>query len=333
MFILSQDFELVAPPMSFGEYTSVIAATPVQTDAGRFILIAHYRAGTKYANKPLGLYLVDNRERFVRERYFEVKNMTGLKMAVDNPENLQGIFITPGVNQLFFIDRNFNLIRRKDISNVKLKIEFLHDLDMDGKAELITSSAKGMEIFDQEFNLLTRVDIKGFISLRYCGPDSKPQIGISAEDNFYQFRLVENPLFNWLWALFTVLFISISGLLFLGDRLLTRLSTFFNYFMYSLKKTRNAVILLSPNGRISYFNSRVQTLFMPNEPLIKKRHFHQVFSEYPSIVNAVRESLKIKKAVQKDLSISKGRINIQGKLSVIPFKTRFHYVYAYLVEI
>jgi len=50
-------------------------------------------------------------------------------------------------------------------------------------------------------------------------------------------------------------------------------------------------------------------------------------------LGCISESIQSKEAVQKDFSVSKGKQDIKGEISVIPFKTNFNYIYAYLLEI
>ncbi|MCD4692856.1 MAG: hypothetical protein K8R79_08080 [Calditrichales bacterium] len=333
VFFMDQNLDTIFPPLPFGGYPSTLQVLPVQMKNERYLLIAHYRAAQKHQNKPLGLYLVNSRGRFARQRYFEIENMEGIDLTVDNAENLQHIFISAGSNQLLRFDVDFNLIKQKTTPYNYPRINALQDIDLDGKAELITISTNGAQIFDQDFNLLAETETTGCISFRLRGGNLPVEIGVSGNEGFYHYKVVKNPLFNWLPALFFGMLIIFVLLLLLSNKLLTQLYTYFSYFIYSLKQTQNAVILLRPNGRISYFNSRVQSLLTPGEPLVKNRHYQQAFSGCSYITDCITKSLQNKEPLQKDFSISTGSKDIRGQLSVIPFKTSFNYIYAYLVEI
>ena len=332
VFILDHNLKWRFPPLPYGGYPSAFDALPVQIHEKRYLLIAHYRAAPEHQQKPLGLYLVDSRGRFARKRYFESENMAGTYAAVDNAENPKKFFVSPMSNQLLCFDAEFNLIKQKTTPYNCLRIKGFQDIDRDGKAELITNSANGTQIFDQDFNLLAETKTIGHISFRQQGPKLPLEISVS-DKRFYHYRIVKNPFIQWLPALFVCFIVVFFGLLLLINKLAILLYTYFSYFIYSLKQTSNGVVLLRHNGHISYFNSRVQNILELPEPIEKKWHFGKAFNEYPEILGCITESIQNKEAVQKDFSVSKGRRDIKGQISVIPFKTNFNYIYAYLLEI
>ncbi|GEM_PF-3799609 len=275
IFFLDQNLDTLKTPLCFGGYPSTSCLQPVELKNEHYLLIAHYRAAQEYREKPLGLYLVNSKGNFARKQYFKFDNMTGVDMFVDNPDNPEYIFIGTRANQLLRFDADFNLSKKITIDYSVLGLRTLRDLNKDGRAELITTSINGVHIFDQDLNLLAETKIKGadYLSIRQRGDYQSLEIGLNTINNFYHFSIIKNPIFAWLPALFFGLFILIALLLFLSNTLLTFFYTYFSYFIYSLKQTSNSVVLLRPNGRISYFNSRVQNLLSLSEPLSKKQNF------------------------------------------------------------
>ena len=334
IFFLDQNLDTLQTPLCFGGYPSVVRLLPVQIKNKRYLLLAHSQMAQEQRDKALGLYLINSQGNFARKQYFKSDNITGVDLFVDSPENPKHIFISTLSNQLLRFDADFNLTKKTTTKYSMLRLMAMQDLDNDGKAELITNSTKGVQIFDQDFNLLAEADTGGDqISIRRCGADKSSEIGLNTIDKFYHYSVSRNSAFTWLPLIFLGLLIIISLVLFLSNMLLTLLYTYFSYFIYSLKQTPNSVVLLRPNGRISYFNSRVQNLLNLSEPLSKKQNFIQAFNEYPDILSCITESIQSKEAVQKDFSVSKGSRDIKGQVSVIPFKTNFNYIYAYLLEI
>lgn len=332
VFILDHHLKWRFPPLPYGGYPSTFNALPVQIHEKRYLLIAHYRAAPEHQQKPLGLYLVDSRGRFARKRYFESENMAGTYAAVDNAENPKKFFVSPMSNQLLCFDAEFNLIKQKTTPYNCLRIKGFQDIDRDGKSELITSSTNGTQIFDQDLNLLAETKAIGHISFRQQGPKLPSEISVS-EKRFYHYRIVKNPFIQWLPALFIGMFILFLALLFLSHRILTLLYTYFSYFVHSVKQTPNAVVLLRPDGRIFFFNSRLQNLLEPAVPLAKNRHYLQAFSEYAQLTEFISESMLGKEANQAELFIIRGSKEIKGQVSAIPFKMKLGHILSWLIEI
>ena len=335
VFILDHNLKLKFPPLSYGAYPSAFKAFPVQIQDKPYLLIAHHRVGTEFVKKPLGVYLVDSRGRFERRQYFSVNKMTGIYIAVDNADNPRYLFMNFKNMQLARYDIAANVLRFKDVGRGNLTNMIVCDMDLDGENELLVESENGIQIFDLEFNLLAKAEMPGpvHLSVRRHGLNRPPEIAADTAERFYTFRVVGNPLFNWLPLVFIGLFGAIIGVLLLSNMALTRAFTFFNYFIYSIKHTKDGIILLKPNGHVYYFNGAAQKLLSGDEALKSNVHYLQAFNAYRDVTGCITESMQSGEAVQKDFIAYKDNVNIKGEIRVIPFKTKFNYIYAYLVEI
>ncbi len=335
VFILDHNLKLKFPPLSYGAYPSAFKAIPVQIQDKPYLLIAHYRVGAEFVKKPLGIYLVDSRGRFERRQYFPVDKIAGIYTAVDDADNPRQLFMNFANLQLARYDIAANTLMLKDVNTSNLRNMMVCDTDLDGRNELLVESHHGIQIFDPQFNLLAKTEVRGpvHLSLRRRGQNLPPEIGASGEEHFYHFQVVSNPLFNWLPILFILLFGAITGLLLLSNMAFTRTLTFFNYFIYSIKHTANAVVLLKPNGRIYYFNAAAQKLLNGTEPFHANQHFQKAFITHKQITESVSTTIQSGQAVHKDFILNKENLTVKGELRVIPFKTVFNYIYAYLLEI
>ncbi len=335
VFILNEQLKLLFPPLPFGYYPSIIRGIPIQLHGQSYLLLAHFRAGVAFHQKPLGLYLINSKGRFVHQEFFGDANFYSVEMFVDNPANPKKIFISPVSNQLQIFDPDFNLVKRKTTTFRELRLILMRDIDRDGKAELITNSLEGTQIFDQDLNLLASINVHGDISFRQHGKDVPLQLNIHTIGfkNSYLFRVVKNPIIQWLPALILGLSILLFALLYISNIGATWLLTFLNYAMYSIKKTSSAAVLIKPNGHLFYFNARTQKLLNFREALKKNMHFQKAFNDYPDIINCINQSIKSGEPVQKDFVVNKRDLNVKGEILVIPFKTHFNYIYAYLLEI
>lgn len=228
-----------------------------------------------------------------------------------------------------------NTLTVKEVANTSLNNILLRDMDWDGQAELLIESENGVWIFDQNFNLLAHKVLPGpvFLSVRLRGPNLPPEIGVSAKDRFYQFRAISNPLFKWLPALFSVLLILLTLIIFYANRLATRLYIYFSYFVYSVRETPNAILILLPGGHIFYFNNRLQSLLNTNGLLQKKRTYREALSAFPEIMLFIKESLTSGEVQRKELFISSESAEIHGRIMARPFKTKFGRIIAWMMEI
>ncbi len=334
VFILDHHLKDRFPPLPYGSYPSVVRAIPVQIQDKPYLLIAHFRAGPKFVQKPLGIYLVDSNGRFKRRQYFAIQNMAGLYITPDNAENPHQLFITFDNDKLARYDIAANTLTLKEnaFSNAR-KIRG-QDMDLDGKAELLIESENGVGIFDQDLTLFAKKELPGpvHLSFRLRGPNLPPEIGVRTTDHFYQYQATGNPLFKWLPLWFIVFFISIGALLMVSNVAFTRALTFFNYFIYSIKETSTGIVLLKPNGRVYYFNAASQHYLDRGNPL-KNKPYHKVFTTYHEISDKIAECIQSGKAVQSEFILNKEKMRVKGEIRVIPFKTSFNYIYAYLLEI
>ncbi len=333
VFILDQNLKLLAPALSFGSFPSCVEMLPMQISGKRYILISHYRAAPAYVTRPFGFLLVNSEGRFARKIYFNNPEMVGYTIALVPDGAKQYIYFSVERGQLLKFNTNFQVVKEIKHAPNNFKIQMVYDVNKDGKPDIIVKSADGIRVYDQNLCLLGKTNVEGEISIRQCGEEAFPEMGINGAGFHYRFKIRRNPLYGWLPGIFVGLFVLLIGLLQLGSVVLTRILTFFSYFEFSIRKTSNAVVLLKRNGHILYFNAQTQTLLNLKEPLKKNMPAHVAFEEYPDILTCLDKSLQSGQPQKKDLVVNKGSLNIKGEIRVVPFKTKFNYIYAYLMEI
>ena len=335
VFFLDQNLKEIFPPLSYGAYPSKIIALPVQIHDKPYLLIANYRLGKEFIQKPLGIYLIDSRGHFTRRQFYNIKELTGLYMTPDNPDAPRQLYLTFSNKQLGRYDIYANTLTLKNTGLNKLQNILVHDLDMDGKGELLVNSENGLQVFDQDLNLLANTEIPdwSYISIRRRGFYLPPEIGVSGKDHFHQYRALKNPLIPLLPALFIGLFLFLSLLFIFTTRLINRIYIYFSYFVYSIKQTPNGVLILRPGGRIFHLNNRFRYLLKIDEPVVRNGAYHKIFAPYPEILQFIEEILHNKKAGQKELFIRRENAEIHGLISALPFNTRFGRTIAWLIEV
>ncbi len=333
IFILDQNLKLIVPALSFGSFPSCVGIAPIQIKDERYVLISHYRAAPTYVAKPFGFLLVNAEGRFARKVYFNNPEMLGYAFVLIPDGTEQYIYLSLERGQLLKFNTDFQMLKKIKNPSASFKIRLVHDINGDDKPDIIIYSEEGIQIYDQDLQLLGKVGVQGEFSIRQCGEDALPEMGIISSEFFYHFKVNKNPLYGWLPGIFIGLFILLVGLLQLGSVVLTRILTFFSYFEFSIRKSSNAVVLFKPNGHLLYFNAQTQTLLNMKEPLKKNMPAHVAFKEYPDILTCLNKSLQTGQPQKKDLVVNKGSLNIKGEIRVVPFKTKFNYIYAYLMEI
>ncbi len=335
VFFLDQNLKEIFPPLSFGAYPSSIKALPVDINGRPQLLIALYRLGKKFTQKPLGIFLVDGKGHFARRHYFNIKGIKTLNMVPDNADNPRQLYFTFSSSQLGRYNVSTNALTLKNTDSNNLHTISVHDLDMDGTNELLLESDNSLQVFDQDFNLLAKTDIpeQAYTSIRLQGPNVPPEIGASGKNFFYRYRVQKNLLVPMLPALFAGLVLLLSLIFIFTGRLINRLYIYFSYFVYSIKQTPNGVLILRPGGRIFHINNRFRYLLNLDEPVVKNGVYHKVFAPYPDIVQFIGETLQNKQAGQKELFIRLENTEIHGQISRLPFNTRFGRTIAWLIEV
>ena len=333
VFILDQNLNLIVPALSFGAYPSCLDMEPIEINGRRYVLISHYRAAPNYITKPFGFLLVDAKGHFARKIYFNDPDLVGYTLALLSQGTKQYIYLNSERGALLKFNTNLQVVKKVKRGYKGLKIQSVYDVDRDGNPDLITTNENGTQVYDRDLRLLGEIDIRGAFAIRQCGENALPEIGINSTKFFYRFKIMKNPFYGWIPGIFIGLFILLIGLLQLGNVLLMRILTFVSYFEFSIRKTSNAVVLIKPNGHLLYFNVRTQTLLNMRESLKKNMPVHVAFKEYPDILACFNKCMQTGQPQKKDLVVNKGNLSIKGEIHVLPFKTKFNFIYAYLLEI
>ncbi len=332
IFILNQNLNLLTKPLNFGIFPSGVYARFVEIKGKRYLLLAHYRFAEEYKNRPLELCLINGKGLFACRRTFPYN--VNIKFVVDDPENLHKIYFNASSSLLCF-DENLNFLKQKKIKSNSGSIEQFIDVNNDGRKDIITRTKDGIQIYDADFNLLGKYKIKGVfdISLRFKGADLAPELGVNGIQNYYHLKIIKAPIFYRVPFLFLMIFITVLIILLAGDKLLSQVFIFFSYFIYSLNRSQNAVVIMQPSGYLSYFNARTQTLLDIKEILKKKIHYQEAFKDFSGITDCITESMLSGETEIKELAINRINFTVKGEIRVIPFKTGFNYIYAYMMEI
>ncbi len=333
IFILDQNFKLKMPPLSFGHFPSCVDILPVQINENRYLLVSNYDFAPQFAKHPFNMFLI-NSEGHIKPTV-DFKRPYDYNFLKINDGKKQYLYLATktGPGMLVKMNLKFDIVKEIKTQYKQQMIRMAVDMNLDGKPDLLVNSIDGTQIYDQDLNLLCKLDKTGETSVRHYGAGVIPEIGINTPNYFYTFKIVKNPYYRWLPYLSTVFFFVFFALLKIGNSALMNSLIFFNYFKTNIRQTSDAIILLKPNGRIIYSNDRCRYLLNIKEPKKGKVHYRKIFQGYSELLACIDESFKSKDVVQKDFVVNKGNTDFTGEIGVTPFKTHFGYVYAYLIRI
>lgn len=337
LFVFDRQLNFIFLPKSFGEYPSVVFCQPLEINGAPNLLISYFYAGEMAI--PDVLYLMDASGKLIRKKSL---NDLDLKLAVVDrayPEPI--IYAYSQYGKIIRLNTKLEVIKKVDLRKKPFNFWEFCDLDSDGKTELVCTTSDEVLALDQ--NLKTIAAFKfpfkkiepwpKLFSKKYNGPNAPAELSVTDAKYNYLFSLKKNISF----ALFPIIFIGIGGLIFFVLLLIHKFMTFLNiyisFFLYSLRKSSQGLMILDGKCRIFYFNVRVQEILHLSEPISKKQHFSKIFINHPSMLECVQKAMEHGKSHKCNLNLQDPSKQFKGELSVTPFVSPFKLVYAYLIEI
>ncbi|RMG41265.1 MAG: PAS domain S-box protein, partial [Methanobacteriota archaeon] len=111
------------------------------------------------------------------------------------------------------------------------------------------------------------------------------------------------------------------------------LHQYISFFLFSLRSSDNAIILLNHNGKVLSVNQKVNQFLGLQEPVKQREHFAESLQHRPMVVEAIEECRQNGQQVQRRFSFEDARKSFIGEITVTPFRAFLGHVSAYLVEI
>ncbi len=333
LFIFDLQLHFVIPPKSFGEFPSLISCQPLEINGKHNLLISYTYAGEK--SLPDFLYLMDAAGKIIRKKAL---NNFNLKLSFIDRTSAEPIIYSYSVNgKLIKLDPHLNILQEIKIRKRILALLLLNNLNRDGKSYILYLLPNEFLIINQNLKIIARFPIKGrilpFWYKRYNGPNAPIEFALINSKFNYLFSLKKKNNF----ALFPFVLIGITVLVFILLLLLHRIMTFLNiyltFFIFSLRKSSQGIMLLDCKGRVFYYNNRVAELLHPAEPILRKRYFNKIFINHAPIIKCFQQVFKLQKPFQCELNINDSNQSFKGEIIFTPFISPFRFVYAYLVEI
>ena len=333
LFVFDQNLEPLFRPRNFAEYPGNMIVRPVQVEGRPHLLIATSYQGTRPLSNEL--HLMNSEGLLVKSKKLPYKGAGTLH--VDSDRDPLRFFLKFNPGPLHAYDIHFNRIAEGNFA-LNANIWALIDLDHDGQKEIILHMSNTLQVVSQDLRLLASYrdeddKITGVFSFRRNGKQKPVDIAFHTP-NYYQLLAFEkNMTYRLLPLIFAASALGIFLVQILFFRIFRYVYIYVSYFLFSLKKSSNGLLILNHNGKITYVNSAVQKLLNLPQQLAAGMYYRDAFAARAEIVQGVSESIDSALPLTNELTITQKDHQFKGEVTVTPFVSPIGPVFAYLVEI
>jgi PAS domain S-box-containing protein len=333
LFVLDQRLNPVFPPLSFSQYPAELACVPMEINTERYLLTIPDYFGDKNVTRMM--YLIDVRGKIHLRTHNPFRDFVRYKPVASSNKNPSQVYCWQGNNELVKLNHHLETVSRASTPFEQLKILTIKDLDADGDEEILCISKNFFSVFDDELNLLSKFpgSYGSPFSFRETGPNEPLEIGLQAKNTFYRLSLTENRLYS----LFPLLFIGLTGAVFLilsgARKLLMNIIIYINIFKHFFFDSSDGILIVNRQGKILYTNNQIHPILgLPHAPL-KGEYMASVLNPYSQIIKIFRECLENGQTVQQKVVLGERESRFEAEISVRPFRSLFQSGICYLVEL
>ncbi len=212
------------------------------------------------------------------------------------------------------------------------------DFDRDGKPNFYFNPETSFSLLDEDLQVLARATFpnnQNIYDVTYNWRANKklPQLSINTNHNNYLYNIIPNPAYSHLYLLFILSIVILFLIFSFIHWLINRVRIYLSYFLFSLKESDNAIVLLNHKGAILSFNQKVKQTLQLELELKNRQSFKTAFAQRAEICTVIEEGINTQTAVKKEVSFEDANSTFIGELTVTPFFSFFHFANAFLVEI
>lgn len=336
LFVLDQKLNPVFPPISFSKYPAVLYCQPIEIYSEKYILVIPEYFGDK--NLDNFIYLINSEGKvYLREQnpFKKVQlNFVDYSPIIDETKNPSVVYGWKEPNVVIKLDHKLQETKSvvTEFNNPQPRV--IKDVNNDGKNEIFYMSDEYFLVFDEDFNLLTKipfVDIETNIEFIQTGPNKPLAISLQTPDQYYRLKLIRNNLASYL----PMIFIGMTGLIFLfltGSYRLSNLIVTRNRIInYLLSDSNDAILIVDNRCSVVFFNQRF-VQFLNIEPKLKKgENAVSILNQYPQIAEIIKKSGDSGEGVNQKIFISEYDSVNEIEILVKPYKYIFKRGLNYLI--
>ncbi len=171
------------------------------------------------------------------------------------------------------------------------------------------------------------------LSFAYNGKDKIPQIAICTNKGFHLLSYLPNPLYGRIPYIFIFLSFFLFALIFLLHSFLNQIKIYISHFIFSLKESDNAIILLNHSGKILSVNNKVGDFLKMKKLPQRGQNFIEAFKNHHEVVDTINKAINAAVQIKNTLAFEKADKSFVGQITVTPFTSYFKFINAYLIEI
>ncbi len=261
-------------------------------------------------------------------------------LSIDQTKNIFTLYGAAASHQnITTLDSRLNLIRQTNIPNLTQgDFHQTVDFDRDGYSNYFSKSRHYFILLDEKLQKMAQVNFsreQGVFDISFNRQPHKtlPQISVNTSINHYLYNLVPNSVFVHFYLYYFFAIWLLLLILFSAHLLINRLRIYFSYFLFSLKDSDNAIVLLNHKGAIISFNQKVKKMLQLDSNLKNGQLYNVAFDKRDVVCTVIDEALKTKKQIKKGIAFEEAHAAFIGEISVTPFYSFFKFANAYLVEI
>lgn len=246
---------------------------------------------------------------------------------------------TVSSKNITILDYQLNFIRQKN-TKILTQGDFHKtiDFDRDGRPNYYSISRHYFILLDANMQKMAQVEYKREqdifdISVNWQPHTALPQILINSSINHYLYNLAPNPIYARFYLYSFIAFLLLLLILYSGHLLINRLRMYFSYFLFSLKGSDNAIVLLNHKGAVLSFNQKVKKMLQLDSELKNRQLFNTAFAKRSAVCTVIDEALRTKTKTKQEISFEEAHSTFIGEISVTPFFSFFKFANAFLLEI
>ncbi len=197
---------------------------------------------------------------------------------------------------------------------------------------------KTILILNNHFQIVSRYSVDKPASLLTMAPirtynSPTPKCAAIGFDQTLILEFLSNPWYPFLWPI--IGFIWIASLLAFSALhwFVNRIRQYTSYFIYSIRHSNHAIILLDHQGKVLTFNRRINNFLALNPPLQYGQKASQGLRARPAVLQAITECTNTHQQINRQFKFETPQKTFVGEITVTPFYSFFNFVNAYLVEI
>ncbi|NOX90007.1 MAG: hypothetical protein GXO77_13385 [Calditrichaeota bacterium] len=214
----------------------------------------------------------------------------------------------------------------------------LEDIFNNKKPVFLALSYSDVILLNNNLQLMARYSFKEPVayldwSFNKREGDVLPHLSLGFLRNSFELRIAPNPVYSFLAYLYLLIFLGVFLASTGAHWGINKIRQYVSYLIFSMRHSKNAIILLNHRGRIISLNQKVNQFLKLRQPLQRGQYFREGLKQHPDLLQAIEKCVQHHEQVQTRFDFEDAAGYFVGEITVTPFFSYFGFVNAYLIEI